>query len=66
MIQPADHWFRMNRSGIQVLDRTRLGAILLEPEMRPILIIVSDVFLEHSPQVPFIEDNHMIEAVTAN
>ncbi len=65
MMQSADHRFRADWPELWWLNGPRPRTIRLQSEMSSILIIVSDVFLEHASQMPFIENDCVIEAVTA-
>lgn len=38
---------------------------LAQPEMRSILVVVADIFVEKAFQMPFVEHNHMIQQVAA-
>src|SRR5215472_17759771 len=47
------------------LDRAPRWGVFRQPQMRPILVVIADI-LSHEPlQMPFIEDNHVIQQVSA-
>ncbi len=42
------------------------GRIALQREMGSHAVVVGDVLLENQPQMPFAEDNHVVQAFTAD
>ena len=43
---------------------TTVRRSLIEPEMCPVVVVVTDIFSHQSFQMPFIDDNHMVEQVS--
>ena len=48
------------------LDRSRLRAILVESQVSPTTVVVAQVLLEHSLEMPLIENDHMVQAFSPN
>ena len=48
------------------LDRARLGRILLEGEMSARAVVVAEVGSETTTKVSLVEDNHVVEKLTAD
>ena len=44
-----------------VLDGSAHRRVLPEPAMRPVLVMVRDVLAEQASEMPFVEDDHMVE-----
>jgi hypothetical protein len=65
-MQSAYHRLRLDDARIRVLDRSRLGTILLKSKMGPILIIVIHVFREYALQMSLIENDGVIETISSN
>src|SRR6188768_2414831 len=61
MVQTADLWEGDNGTCRGWLHRTRLGAILVEREMRAASVVVFKVCRQHTTQVMLIEDDDVIE-----
>ena len=45
------------------LYRPLLGTVLLEPEMRSVLVVVVNIGPDHAPKLPLIDRDHMVQAV---
>ena len=57
----GDHW-----SQARSLDRPWHRRILSKPKMRQRSVVVGQVLLQHSTQMPFVQDNHMIQAISSD
>src|ERR1035438_356570 len=65
MVQAAEPWHRLNLAayiGI-LLCLSTAGRSFRQREMCPVVVVVTDVFSHQSFQMPFIDDNHMVEQV---
>ncbi len=60
-MQATEHGRTNDRPDIRILDRSWLRRILLEPQMRPRLVVVGQVLLQHPPQMPLAQHDHMVE-----
>ena len=65
MMQPADFGQRDDLARADGGDRTRVGRVLAEREMRPRPVVVREVGAEETPQVPFVEHDDVIQALAA-
>ena len=61
MVQTADLWEGDNCASGEWLYRTMLGAILVEREMRPAVVVILKICRQHTAQVTLIEDDDVIE-----
>jgi hypothetical protein len=43
--------------------RTSGGRVLLQRPVRPVRVVVIDVFIKDQPQVPFADDEHPVQAL---
>ena len=66
MVQPADLWEGNNDTCRGRLSRPRLGAILVQREMRAASVVILKVFRQHTAQVTLIEDDDVIETFAAD
>src|ERR1035438_5832017 len=65
MVKAAELWHRDNLAayiGI-LLCLSTAGRSFRQREMRPVVVVVTDVFSHQSFQMQFIDDNHMVEQV---
>jgi hypothetical protein len=66
MMQPAESAHRgdlATRAGLAHRISTRRRS-LLKREMCPVVVVVTDVFVHQAFQMPFIENDHMVEQIT--
>src|ERR1700751_960566 len=66
-MQPAHPWYRYNLAtdaGILPCF-TSCRRTLIQRKMRPVLVIVGDVFLHQTLQMSFVEDDHMVEQIAS-
>ncbi len=62
MMQAAENWLGPDVAHLSRLVKPSLWTVLLQPQMSPTPMVVLQVFLEHSFEVPPIEDDHVIQA----
>ena len=62
-MQAAEDWSTLDRAPIRRLYFSWLWTVFLQPEMRPILMVVVEVFVQDPPKMPLVEDNHLIQAL---
>src|SRR5258708_17686582 len=48
------------------LDGARLGCILIEGEMRPRAVVVAEVAVQTTTQMPLVQDDHVVEKLAAD
>ena len=51
----------MDRPDLRQLNGPRLRTVLFQSEVGPALVVVAQVLPEHTPQMPLVEDDHMVE-----
>jgi len=61
-MQSTEDWLGVDQSQARRLDTPRLWAVLIEPQVSPTAVVVVHVLPKYSPEVPVIEDDHMVEA----
>jgi hypothetical protein len=66
MMQTANLWEGNNGACRGWLYRTRLGAIIVQREMRAASVVILKVCRQHSAQVTLIEDDDVIETFAAD
>lgn len=67
MMQTAEPWHGYNLvtcARIRFCFTTR-WSLLLQTEMRAILVVIADVFVHQALQMPFIEHDYMVEQIAA-
>ncbi len=62
VMQSTQNRLRFDLATLRQLDSPWLGAALLKPQVSPASMIVAQVLLEHTLEVPLIEDDHVIQA----
>src|ERR1039458_1553954 len=62
MMQTAESCLRDHPSTMHRPD-SAARRFLAQPEMRPVLVIVADVFAEKAFQMPFVEHDHVVEQI---
>ena len=67
MMQATESGKRLNPASVSRVprDRAPLGRVLGEPQMGSVLVVVADIFVHESLQMPFIEHDHMVQQVAA-
>ena len=66
MVQTADLWEGDNGACGGWLYEPRLGAILVQREMRAALVVIVKVCRQHTAQVTLIEDDNVIKTFAAD
>ena len=66
MVQAADFWNLQDRDRLEAGDRPNIGCVLVEREMGARLMVIGEVPRQDSTQVPFVEDQDMVEALAAD
>ncbi len=66
VMQTANLWEGNNLSRFSRLDRPAGGRVLFQREVRAGAMVVVDIRRQYSPQVPFVEDDDMIKALSPN
>ena len=66
MMQPADNRHLNHPADLRRLNLSRRRRVLTEREMRAAIVIVIDVRSQDTPQRSLVEDDHMVQALTAN
>ena len=66
IMQSAEHGFGLDRPHARWLDGPRLWTVLLQPQMSTASMVVVHVLPKHSPEVPLIKDDHMVEALASD
>ena len=61
MVESTEDFGLPDRARFRRFDGPRHWTLLLQPEMRPTLIVVRDVIGQHSVQVPLIEHDYVVE-----
>ena len=67
MMQSAEPWHRYNPMvafGILLCITTGRGS-LRQRKMRAVLVIITDVLVHEAFQMPFVENDHMVEQISA-
>ena len=57
----AEDWLGVDRPDLRQLNGPRLRTVLFQSEVGPALVVVAQVLPEHTPQMPLVEDDHMVE-----
>ena len=67
MVQPTEPWQGLNLAFSSRADRywPTCRRILLETQVRSILMVVAHVFCHESLQMPFVEDDHVFEQISS-
>lgn len=66
MVQSSNHRFCTDRTELRRLNWSRPRTILRKSKMSARTVIVPEVLSQDSPQMPFVEDDHMIHTLSAN
>jgi hypothetical protein len=66
MVQPSDFGNRHDRAHLGPLDGSHVGRILLEREVSAGPVVVREVACRDAPQVPFAQNENMIQALAPN
>ena len=67
MVQAAEPWHRLNLAayiGI-LLCLSTAGRSFRQREMRPVVVVVTDVLIHQTFQMPFIHDDYVVEQISA-
>ena len=65
MVQSTDTRDRKDLPHFPRLDGSLLRCVLIEPQMRSILVVVVSIRLDHIPKLPLVDRNHMVQAVAS-
>lgn len=65
MMESANHWDFNDLSMVKRLHRSRFRGVFLQRQMRSAAVIVGEVISENPAQVILVEDDHMVDAVSA-
>ncbi len=63
MVQPTD---TRNRDDLPIssrFDKPFFRSVLLQPEMRAVLVVVVDIGSDHAPKLTFIDRDHVVQAI---
>jgi hypothetical protein len=62
MVQPTEPWQGRNLAFSATAGRywPTCWRVLREPEVRPVLVVVANVFGHESLQMPFVEDDYVV------
>ncbi len=63
-MQSTWNWLGVDWPQAGRLNRPRLRAVFFQSQMSPTPMVVAKVFLEHPLEVPLIEDDHVVQALT--
>jgi hypothetical protein len=66
VVEPTDLGDLDNPSAVRRLDGSRLRRVFRQRQVNAAAVIVGEVLLEGSPEVPFAEDDHVVEAFPAD
>ena len=69
MVQPTDTRSRDDLPILSRFDKPFFRSVLLQPEMRAVLVVVVDIGSDHAPKLTFIDCDHVVQAIpsqTAN
>jgi hypothetical protein len=66
MMQAADFGHRDDSATVGGLDRARIGGVLPKRQVRARPLIVGEVRVEQASEVPFAQNDHVVEALAAN
>ena len=65
MVQSTDTRDREDLPHFPRLDGSLLRCVLIEPQMRSILVVVVNIRLDPMPKLPLVDRNHMVQAVAS-
>ena len=65
-MQPTDFWNFPDQSTLRPLNRPRYGAIPLQRSVRAPVMRVSEVLSQEPPQIPLVQDDHVIQALATD
>ncbi len=63
-MQPADLRERDDLPGTDGLDRSPVGCVLSQRQVRTRPVVVREVRREDPPKVPLVEDDHVVQALS--
>jgi hypothetical protein len=63
VMETADFGDRDNPSGRRRLDRSAIGRVLFQPEMRSTFMVIRDIFRKHASQMRLAEDDDVIQTL---
>ncbi len=63
MLQPTDTGNRDDLPVSSHFDGPFFRSVLLEPQMRSVLVVVVDIGSDHAPKLTFIDRDHMVQAI---
>ena len=66
MMEASDLWERDDLTGLGWVYRAALRTILVEREMRSRRVVIVKVRRQHASQVTLVEDDDVIETLSAN
>ena len=67
MVQTAEPWHR-NHPAVWACNSNDLAShpgLLVQPEMRPVIVVVADALGHRAPEMPLVEHDDVIEQVSA-
>ena len=67
MMETAEPWHRQDLMAAALIlpCGTTRRRFLCQREMRPVLVIIADVLVHQTFQMPLVQGNHMVEQITA-
>ena len=65
MVQPTDTGNRDDLPHFPRLDRPLLGSVLIEPQLRSVLVVVVNRGPDPAPKLPLLARDHMVQAVAS-
>lgn len=66
MIKPTDFREYNHIPQFPILNRSCHGATHFERQMRPVLVVVAEIFGQDSLEMSLVHDNHVVETFPAN
>ena len=66
MVQPTDAGNRDHVASVRQFDIARHWRVTIKRKMRPILMIIGEVRSQDSREVPFVENDEMIQALATD
>ena len=65
MVQPTEPRYRDDLPHFSRFDRPLSWSVLLETQMRSVLVAVVNIGPDHAPKLPLIDRDHMVQAIPA-
>src|SRR5215813_5988325 len=66
MVQSADFPDLNDPANPQILNGSEFGGILIQRQMRPRPMVITEVTFQYSPQMPLVDHDHVVQAFSAN